>query len=44
VKYIEGNSTNADDLEIKIQLKTKFENWKVENEQVDDVLIVGVKI
>jgi hypothetical protein len=44
VKYIEGNSTNADDLEIKIQFKTKFENWKVENEQVDDVLIVGVKI
>ena len=30
--------------EIKIQLKTIFDNWKGNNEQVDDVLIIGVRV
>lgn len=26
------------------RLKTQFENWKANNEQVDDVLVIGIKI
>jgi hypothetical protein len=28
----------------KVELSNSFMNWKQDNEQVDDVLVIGIKI
>jgi hypothetical protein len=28
----------------KIKLETEFQEWKQKNEQVDDILVMGIKI